>query len=204
MLKVYKYEEKTIEQAKKKAVDNLLVTEEKIFFRTKEVSGGLFKGKKVELEAILLSDLIDYIKENIKKIVEMMNIEINMEVKNREGNISFLIYSNNNPILIGKNGKTIESLQMIIKQAIYSETGIYFNFIIDVGDYKIKQQHNIEYLAEKTANEVAKTKMEARMDNMNSYERRIVHSVLSENKSVYTESVGEEPNRYVIIKPKGE
>ena len=61
---------------------------------------------------------------------------------------------------------------------------------------------NIEYLAKKTAREVAKTKVEAKLDSMNSYERRIVHSILSDDKYVYTESIGEEPNRCVVIKPK--
>ena len=65
-----------------------------------------------------------------------------------------------------------------------------------------KRVKNIEYLAKKTAREVAKTKVEATMDSMNSYERRIVHSVLADDKYVYTESIGEEPNRCVVIKPK--
>ena len=58
------------------------------------------------------------------------------------------------------------------------------------------------HYVEKTAREVAKTKVEAKLDSMNSYERRIVHSILSEDKYVYTESIGEEPNRCVVIKPK--
>ena len=70
-----------------------------------------------------------------------------------------------------------------------------------LNDVKV-QIKNIEYLAKKTAREVAKTKVEAKLDSMNSYERRIVHSILSEDKYVYTESIGEEPNRCVVIKPK--
>ena len=68
----------------------------------------------------------------------------------------------------------------------------------------LKRVKNIEYLAKKTAREVAKTKVEATMDSMNSYERRIVHEVLSKDKYVYTESIGEEPNRKVVIKLKEE
>ena len=76
--------------------------------------------------------------------------------------------------------------------------------ILDVENYKEKRVKNIEYLAKKTAREVAKTKIEVTMDSMNSYERRIVHSVLADDKYVYTESVGEEPNRCVVIKLKEE
>ena len=57
-------------------------------------------------------------------------------------------------------------------------------------------------MAKKVAREVAKTKFETKLDSMNSYERRIVHSTLANDKYVYTESVGEEPNRCVVIKPK--
>jgi spoIIIJ-associated protein len=204
MLKIYKYEGKTIEDAKKTALENLNKEENEIFYKEQTINGGFLKGKKIELSVVIISDVIEYIKDYLKNITTMMNIEINLEVKNREGNITFLIYSNNNPILIGKNGKTIEALQILIKQSIYNLTGIYYNFTIDVGDYKIKQQRNLEFLAKKIAREVANTKIEAKLDNMNSYERRIVHNILTDDKFVYTESIGEEPNRCVVIKPKEE
>ena len=73
---------------------------------------------------------------------------------------------------------------------------------MDVGDYKVKNQKRIESLAKKVAREVSKTKIEAKLDPMNSYERRIVHTILGENSLVRTESTGEEPNRCVVIKPK--
>ena len=75
---------------------------------------------------------------------------------------------------------------------------------LDVGNYKEKRIKSIEALAKRLAREAYKTKTEITMDSMNSYERRIVHSVLSDDKYVYTESTGEEPNRKVVIKLKGE
>ena len=65
-----------------------------------------------------------------------------------------------------------------------------------------KRQKELERLAKRTAREVAKTKIEATLDSMNSYERRIVHNALNDWRDVYTESTGEEPNRCVVIKPK--
>ena len=131
-----------------------------------------------------------------------MNIEFNIEVKIRDKNINFLIYSNNNSILIGKNGRTVTALQIILKQSVYTKTGIYINFTLDVGDYRNKQIKNIEKIAQKAANEVAKTKIATKLNNMNSYERRVVHFLLSNDKKVYTKSEGEEPNRYVVIMPR--
>ena len=62
--------------------------------------------------------------------------------------------------------------------------------------------HSLERLAKRIAREVGQTKVAAKLDPMNSYERRIIHNILTNNKKVYTESEGEEPNRYVVIKPK--
>ena len=78
------------------------------------------------------------------------------------------------------------------------------SIILDVGNYKEKKAKSIAYLAKKLAREVYKTKVEAVMDSMNSYERRIVHETLADDKYVYTESIGEEPERKVVIKLKEE
>ena len=131
-----------------------------------------------------------------------MGLTVNLEVRRREDNITIKIFSDHNALLIGKNGNTIEALQTIVRQIIYNETNNYIGVVLDVENYKDKKVKNIEYLAKKVAREVAKTKVEATLDSMNSYERRIVHSILSEDKYVYTESTGEEPNRCVVIKPK--
>ena len=68
--------------------------------------------------------------------------------------------------------------------------------------YKAKNQKRLERLAKKVAREVSRTKVDAKLDPMNSYERRIIHTVLGEYKHVTTESIGEEPKRCVVIKYK--
>ena len=95
-------------------------------------------------------------------------------------------------------------MQTIIRQIVSNQINEKLSILLDVENYKEKKEKNIEYLAKKTAREVAKTKVEVTMDSMNSYERRIVHSVLADDKYVYTESIGEEPNRCVVIKLKEE
>ena len=104
-------------------------------------------------------------------------------------------------MLIGRDGKTLAALQSMAKQISYVFSDEPQNITIDVGGYKEKRILQLEILATKTAKEVAKTKVEARLKPMNSYERRIVHAKLSEWRDVETESVGEEPNRYLVIKP---
>lgn len=198
----YVYSGKSKEEVLEKALAELNVNESDIYIKETEQKVGLFKNKKIELEIIKKSDVLDNLKEFILKVTKLMGIEANIETKIRDNNVTITLYSDNNNILIGKNGRTIEALSLIAKQYIQNEAGVNYRFLLDVGEYKAKQQKNIEYIAKKTAREVAKTKIEAKLDPMNSYERRIVHSILSDNDKVYTESVGEEPNRSVVIKPR--
>lgn len=198
----YVYSGKSKEEALEKALAELNVNESDIYIKETEQKVGLFKNKKIELEIIKKSDVLDNLKEFILKVTKLMGIEANIETKIRDNNVTITLYSDNNNILIGKNGRTIEALSLIAKQYIQNEAGVNYRFLLDVGEYKAKQQKNIEYIAKKTAREVARTKIEAKLDPMNSYERRIVHSILSDNDKVYTESVGEEPNRSVVIKPR--
>ena len=197
----YIYEGKTFEDAKDKALSELKTVEENIIINILEEKNTLLK-KYVKIEVINYNDIINYTKEVINEITKLMGLEVNLEVRRREENITIKIFSDHNADLIGKNGNTIQALQTIVRQIIFKEINTNISIILDVENYKEKKIKNIEYLAKKTAREVAKTKVEAKLDSMNSYERRIVHSILSEDKYVYTESIGEEPNRCVIIKPK--
>ena len=200
-MKKYKYTGKTKEEAIEKATKELNVEEKNLIVNILEEKNTLLK-KNVKIEVIDYNDLIDYIKEVITEITKLMGATVNLEIRRREDNITIKIFSDHNAVLIGKNGYTVDALQTIIRQIVQNATKSYVGIILDIENYKDKKNKNIEYLAKKVAKEVANTKVEAKLDSMNSYERRIVHSILSENKYVYTESIGEEPNRCVVIKPK--
>ena len=73
---------------------------------------------------------------------------------------------------------------------------------VDVSNYKDKKLKRLEYEVRKIMKEVEKTKIEAKLDPMNSYERRYIHTIVSENINLETESFGESPNRYVVIRYK--
>ena len=201
MLVKNRYNGKTREEAINNAKIALQEMEENLYIKEIEVKNGLFN-KKVEIEVIRKDDVIDYIKEYIKELINNMGLTCNLEVKKRENGINITVISDNNSILIGKNGKTLESITLIIKQMIHNEIGEYFPFVLDIGEYKIAKEHKLESLAKRTAREVAASKIPAKLDPMNSYERRIIHSILADHRKVTTESEGEEPNRYVVIKPK--
>ena len=200
-MKKYLYEGKTKEEAIDKALTELGVAKQNLIVNVIEEKSTLLK-KNVKIEVINYNDLVDFIKENIIEITKKMGMTVNLEVRRRDDNITIKIFSDHNAVLIGKNGSTIEALQTIIRQMVHNETKEFIGVILDVENYKDKRIKNLEYLAKKVAREVRDTKVETKLDSMNSYERRIIHSALSDNKYVYTESVGEEPNRCVVVKPK--
>ena len=196
---------KSKEEAIQIAKEELQEVEENLFIRELETTkGGLFKSKKVEIEVIEKRDVTKGIKEYLIKILKLMGYTVQIEVKAKEEIPKFIIFSDNDALLIGKNGKNLRALSLIVSQYLNKELGRTYKFIIDVNEYKIKREKTLERLAKRVGREVRTTKVEAKMDSMNSYERRIIHNALTNFKGVYTESEGEEPNRYVVVKPKEE
>lgn len=199
----HKYYGKTKEEAINNAKIDLQEVEENLIIIPKEeIKGGLFKSKKFEIEVIEKREVVKFLKEYMIILLKDLGFTASIEVKTKEGVPTYIIYSDNDALLIGKNGKNLSAFSTIVNQALKKEIKVPFKFIVDVSDYKEKHQKNLEFLARKVAKEVATTKVEAQLDSMNSYERRIVHNALAENKTVYTESIGDEPNRQVVIKPK--
>ena len=197
----YNFEGKTFEEVKERALYELKESENNIIIKVIAEKNGLLK-KSVTIEVIKYSDIINYVKETLTTIINLMNLNPTFEVKRRDNSINIKIYSDNNSILIGKNGRSIQALQLLIRQMLANKITNEVLINLDVENYKENKLKSIEFLAKKIAREVSKTKVETKMDSMNSYERRVVHNLLSNNKYVYTESIGEEPNRCVVIKPK--
>ncbi len=199
----HKYYGKTKEEAINTAKIDLQEVEGNLIIIPKEeIKGGLFKSKKLEIEVMEKREVVKFLKEYMIILLKDLGFTASIEVKTKEGVPTYIIYSDNDALLIGKNGKNLSAFSTIVNQALKKEIKVPFKFIVDVSDYKEKHQKNLEFLARKVAKEVATTKVEAQLDSMNSYERRIVHNALAENKTVYTESIGDEPNRKVVIKPK--
>ena len=178
------------------------LTKDEIVYTSRDKKGKLFQGNLKEVTVYKKTDINNSIKEFLKEIIENMGLEVSFEVVTKDERTTIKMYTNNNPIIIGKEGRTLKALETLAKQKILNETGIYYKINLDVSNYKDKIQKNIERLAKQSAKEVVKTKVAISLDNMTSYERRIVHNILTNFKGVKTESEGEEPNRHVVIKPE--
>lgn len=193
---------KNLEEVKDEALKSLGVKESDVYFYVTKTKGGLLKKEVVTLHVITRDDLVDYVKDFLKGITKDMGLDVSFESKVRDEQITIKMYSDNNNILIGKEGKTLQALTTLVKQVIYNKINEYPYILLDVENYKEKNEERLIGSAKKIAKEVAKTKVEAELENMNSYQRRLIHNALTDFKGVYTESVGEEPNRHIVIKPK--
>ena len=199
----HRYIGKNKEEAIQLAKEELQEIEENLLIKEiSETKGGLFKSKKVEIEVVEKREVIKHIKDYLIKVLKDMGFAVNIEVKNKEEVPKYIIFSDKDALLIGKNGKNLKALSILVSQHLSNELGKNYKFTIDVNEYKEKREKSLERLARRIGKEVRATKVEVKLDSMNSYERRIIHNTLTNFKGVYTESEGEEPNRYVVVKPK--
>ena len=102
----YYYEGKTKEQAEELALEELKVSKEDLIINNIEEKNNLLK-KSVKIEVLNMNEIVDFIKDTINEIIKKMHSEANLEVRRRENSISITIFSDNNALLIGKNGKNI-------------------------------------------------------------------------------------------------
>ena len=136
-MKKYEFTGKTKEEAINNAKIELQELEDKLIIKEIESKNSLFS-KKVVIEVIRKEEVTDFIKEYLYNLLEKIGIKANLEIKKREDSINIVIYSENNAILIGKNGKNMESILTILRQAVITETGENFKINIDINDYKEK------------------------------------------------------------------
>lgn len=201
-MKIEVFEGKDEQELLESILQEKNLTLDDIVYYTTKTKTGLLKKESVSIHISTYADITEYIKEYLKSLTADMGLEVTFESKIREKQITIKMYSDNNKILIGKSGQTLQALTTIVKQLVYNQINSYPYVILDVEDYKEKKEKYLERLAKNIAKEVASTKNAVELENMNSYERRIVHNILTDNPSVYTESIGEEPNRHIVIKPK--
>lgn len=202
-LQVVKNEAKTENDAIDKCLEDLNVNMSEVYYYVSEVSG-LFGKKKYIAYVTTKYEVKEFVKEFLVNLANKMNMIFNIEVKESDGIISAIIVSEKNALLIGKDGNTLKSIQLILRQALRKYGNFDIKVNLDIAGYKAKRERNIGYEVKKIAREVSKTHIDAKLDPMNSYERRIAHMVIQNFNNVYTESIGEEPNRCVVIKYKEE
>lgn len=190
---------KTVEDCLADASKELGVPAEQIVYRVTEEKKGLFS-KKATIEVYEVNDAVVFAQDYLKTAIGGMGIAVTTEAKVEEDIIHITINSERNPVLIGKNGRTLQSLNELDRLAVSNKFRHRYRILLDVGGYKEDKYSRIAYIAKKTANDVLKSHVDVKMDPMTPDERRVVHNTLNGLAHIKTESSGEGSDRAVTIK----
>ncbi|CFX25309.1 Single-stranded nucleic acid binding R3H [Syntrophomonas zehnderi OL-4] len=156
---------------------------------------------KVTLKTVMSPE--EYARQVVEDILDRMKIDYQINnVEAEKGTVRINIVGNDMGLLIGRKGETLNSLQFIAGLIINRQLEQKIRLVLDVEDYRKKREESLESLAIRLSDKVKKTQKNVVMRPMSSQERRIVHTVLQEDPQIVTYSMGDEPNRKVVISLK--
>ena len=192
------YSAKTAEEALEQAALEAGVPAEELIYIITDKKKGLF-AKKVVVEIYELPDVIRFAEDYVLKVIDNLGIESSVKTKLDDDIIRITIDSTHNPILIGKNGKTLQALNELVKIATSNHFHKRFRILLDVNGYKDSKYNRLYRLARKCAHEVQKSKATYTFEPMPADERRTIHNACSGMEHIRTESSGEGTHRQVQI-----
>ena len=192
------YTGKTIEEALQKASEELNKPVSEIVYIDTGKKSGLFS-KKVQIEVYELADIVRYAEDYLLNATDALGIESSVRTKLDDDVIHITLDSTHNPILIGKNGVTLQALNELVKLATSNHFHKRFRILLDINGYKDNKYSRLERLARKVAKDVQKTKTTYTFDPMPADERRAIHNALNGWRNIKTESTGEGTHRQVQI-----
>lgn len=200
---------RTVEDAIKDALLELGVSEEDVEVEIiEEASKGLFGligSKEAKVKVVVVNDSVNIAKEFLDKIFTSMTIKADVDIRKEEDVLNIDII-NVDPadkgIIIGKRGNTLDSIQYLLSLTINKGSDKFIRVALDIEEYRLKREETLVRLAEKMAEKAKYTKRPVKLEPMNPFERRIIHSTLQKHNGITTYSEGNEPFRRVVIQAK--
>jgi spoIIIJ-associated protein len=163
---------------------------------------GIFGKKPATVKVKLIHDPVKEAKRYLTSVLEKMGIDAQIS-ENRTGKIvTFQLTGDKMAVLIGKRGQTLNSLQYLTQLVANRYSTYYLQIVIDAENYRNRRKDTLNQLASRLAQQAVRTSKNISLEPMPSYERKIIHAALSKFNEIKTYSVGEEPNRYLVISPK--
>lgn len=206
-MKSIEIEGKTVEEALNKALLELKTDKHMVDVDVLDQgSKGLFNVIGVKPAKVRVSLKYNYIEEArnfLANILKAMKIDAEINIEEDDDTLHINLNGKNMGLLIGYRGETLDSIQYLVSLVVNKVHELpHKRVILDTENYRSKREETLKGVAVKTANRVIKTKKSFKLEPMNPYERRIIHSALQANAFVITHSEGEEPFRRVVIELK--
>lgn len=152
-----------------------------------------------------LQDKVSLVQKLADKLLELLGTKAKATVSEDKKNEAIRVdieTETETGLLIGRHGETLDALQVILGMMVFQECKEWARIIVNVGDWREKQEDQLKGLALQAAERARETGDPQTLFNLNASQRRIVHMVLTEEKDIETESSGEGKERYLVIKQK--
>ncbi len=198
---------KTVSEAITEACRKLGATSDRLDYEVIDEGSSGFLGigsKPAVIKAAVKNEEVsveDKAGKFLNDVFAAMNMTVIVDVKydKAEGNMDIDLSGEEMGVLIGKRGQTLDSLQYLVSLVVNKDAENYIRVKIDTENYRERRKETLENLAKNIAYKVKRTRRPVSLEPMNPYERRIIHSVLQNDKYVTTYSEGEEPFRKVVV-----
>ena len=198
------FEGKTKEECIEKACLELNCTEEDLMYTVEEEKKGILGlGKSCSIAVLEIDDVVEFAEKYVQDVCTVLGVEVSTKPIVKNGLIKILIETDHNPLLIGKNGETLRSLNELVKVAVTSKFHIKFKILLDIAEYKNKKYIKVVSIAKRVAKDVLRTHVDAKLDPMTPDERKKIHGALTSWKYIKTESTGDGKERSIVIKYDG-
>ncbi len=153
----------------------------------------------------ITKEVVAKVEEECKELLDLIGLKIEVEVNHDKENDAVLV--NLNPsdsagLIIGRRGETISAIQYILGMIMRQKLGGWVRVIVNVGDWRQKQEEQLRDLAQTTAQRARETGEDQLLYNLNSSQRRIIHLALSQENDIATQSDGEGRDRHLVISLK--
>lgn len=195
----------TVEEAVESALAQLKTSKDRtdisIIDEGKKGLFGIFGSRPAVVKVTVKVDPVQEAKDFLVSVSEQMGVSINVVITHEGKNVFFSLSGEKIALLIGKRGQTLNSLQYLTQLVINRHTDQYLNVMIDAEDYRKRRNDTLIQLAGRLAQKAIKTGQNVSLEPMPSYERKVIHTALVDNKRVKTYSDGAEPHRYIVITP---
>ncbi|MDM8312141.1 MULTISPECIES: RNA-binding cell elongation regulator Jag/EloR [Clostridium] len=203
-MKVIEVSGKNIEEAKRIALKQLETTEDKVEILVLDEGSkgilGFIGTKPCKIKVTVKRDYIEDAKTFIRSILDNMGVMAEIRIKEENNVVNINLTGPRMGIIIGYRGETLDAIQYLVSLIINNDHETeYKRVVLDTENYRSKREETLKRLAEKTAYKVRRNGRSFKLEPMNPYERRIIHSTLQNDKYVYTYSEGEEPYRKVVV-----
>lgn len=151
-----------------------------------------------------LSGTREVVEGFLRELVAKMGLEVVVDVKEDNGVLRCTLDGKDAGILIGRKGETLEALEVLVRTFLARRGLGEIPLEVDISGYRKRREEALRKLAERMARKVVREKKKVRLAPMNARERRIIHMALKDHPEVVTYSIGEEPNRRVVIDLKAQ